>query len=107
MLADQTTRFEEALELLERAIAIPPADPATIDSIAWVQSKLGRYEEALQNLRSAFAAFPDPEVASHLGEVLWVMGREDEAVRVWEEALETTPDSELIKEAMERLQAPS
>ena len=104
MLADQTTRFEEALELLELAIAISPDDPAIIDSIAWVQYKLGRYGEALANLRRAFAAFPDHEVASHLGEVLWVMGREDEAIQVWQNALEATPDSELIKEAMERLQ---
>ena len=104
MLADQTTRFEEALELLELAIAISPDDPAIIDSIAWVQYKLGRYGEALANLGRAFAAFPDHEGASHLGEVLWVMGREDEAIQVWQNALEATPDSELIKEAMERLQ---
>jgi len=107
MLADQTTRFEEALELLERAIAISPDDPAIIDSIAWVQYKLGRYAESLANLRRAFVVFPDHEVASHLGEVLWVMGRKDEAVRVWEDALKATPDSELIKEAMERLQPQS
>lgn len=107
MLADQTDRFEEALELLERAIAIAPDDPAIIDSLAWVQYKLGRYPEALRNLRRAFAAFPDHEVASHLGEVLWVMGRKDEANQVWQDALTETPDSELIKEAMQRLQSES
>lgn len=107
MLADQTSRFDEALELLQRAIAISPDDPAIIDSLAWVQYKLGQYEDALTNLRRAFVAFPDHEVASHLGEVLWVMGREDEAIQVWQDALETTPDSELIKEAMERLQSQS
>lgn len=105
MLADQTTRFEEALELVERAIAIDPDDPAILDSLAWAQYKLGHYEEALQNLRKAFSSFPDDEVASHLGEVLWVMGREDEATQVWQNALEVEPDSELIKEAMDRLQA--
>jgi len=104
MLADQTTRFDEALELIERAIAISPDDPAIIDSLAWAQYKLGRYEDALANLRRAFAAFPDHEVASHLGEVLWIMGRKDEAASVWQDALETRPDSNLIKEAMERLQ---
>jgi tetratricopeptide (TPR) repeat protein len=105
MLADQTTRFEEALDLIERAIAIAPDDPAIIDSLAWTQYKLGRYEDALGNLRRAFAVFPDAEVASHLGEVLWQMGREDEATQVWEDALETQPDSELIKEAIERLRS--
>jgi len=104
MLADRTIRFEEAVELPELATSMSPDDPAIIDSVAWVQYKLGRYGEALSNLRRAFAAFPDHEVASHLGEVLWVMGRKDEAIQVWQDALETTPDSELIKEAMERLQ---
>ena len=104
MLADQTSRYQEALELVERAIAIAPEDPAILDSLAWAQYKLGHYEEALQNLRKAFSSFPDHEVASHLGEVLWMMGREDEAVRVWQDALAVEPDSELIKEAMDRLQ---
>ncbi|MDP6652529.1 MAG: tetratricopeptide repeat protein, partial [Gammaproteobacteria bacterium] len=103
MLADQTTRYAEALELIERAIAISPDDPAIIDSLAWAQYKLGRYEEALQNLRRAFAAFPDHEVASHLGEVLWMMGCQDEATQVWQDALEARPDSDLIREAIDRL----
>ena len=103
MLADRTDRFEEALDLLERAITISPDDPAIIDSLAWVQYKLGRYEESLSNLRRAFAAFPDHEVASHLGEVLWVLGRQREAMEVWEDALDETPDSPIIKEAMDRL----
>ncbi len=104
MLADQTTRYEEALELIERAIAISPDDPAIIDSLAWAQYKLGHYEDALENLRRAFAVFPDHEVASHLGEVLWMLGKEEEATQVWEEALEETPSSDLIKEAMGRFQ---
>lgn len=105
MLANQTERYEEALQLLERAIEIAPDDPAIIDSLAWAQYKLGRYDEALANLRRAYAAFPDHEVASHLGEVLWVMGREEDAIAVWRNALETRPDSELIREAVDRLQA--
>lgn len=107
MLADQTTRYEEALELLERAIALSPEDPAIIDSLAWAQYKLGHYEDALRNLRRAIAVFPDHEVASHLGEVLWMMGRRDEAMQVWQKALQERPDSELIKATMERLQSAS
>jgi len=102
MLADQTTRYEEALELTERAIAISPDDPAIIDSLAWAQYKLGDYEEALVNLRRAYRVFPDHAVASHLGEVLWMLERYEEAIKVWESALEETPDSELIKEVLER-----
>jgi tetratricopeptide (TPR) repeat protein len=84
MLADQTTRHGEALELIERAIAISPDDPAIIDSLGWALYKVARYEEALVQMRRAFAAFPDDEVASHLGEVLWALGRFDEAMRVWQ-----------------------
>ncbi len=104
MLADQTTRYEEALQLLERAIELNPGDPATTDSLAWAQYKLGRYDEALLNIRRAFATFPDPEVASHMGEILWMMGRRDEAMEVWQTALEGAPGDPLVTEAMERLQ---
>jgi len=104
MLADQTTRYEEALELIERAIAISPDEPSIIDSLGWALYKVGRYEEALVQMRRAFAAFPDDEVASHLGEVLWALVRFDEAMGVWQDALETDPESPLIAEAMERLQ---
>jgi tetratricopeptide (TPR) repeat protein len=104
MLADQTDRHAEALDLIERAIAISPEDPAIIDSLGWVQYKLGRYEEALANLQRAYELFPDPEVASHVGEVMWMMGREEQAKEVWRGALENQPDSELIQEVVKRLQ---
>ncbi|MBU15778.1 MAG: hypothetical protein CMQ14_11965 [Gammaproteobacteria bacterium] len=104
MLADQTDRHAEALDLIERAIAISPEDPAIIDSLGWVQYKLGRYEEALANLQRAYELFPDPEVASHVGEVMWMMGRAEQAKEVWRGALENQPDSELIQEVVERLQ---
>lgn len=101
-LADSTDRYDEALALLERAIAVSPEDPAIIDSLAWAQYKLGHYEEALANLERAYVVFPDPEVAAHLGEVLWAMGRRDEASRVWGNALRDAPDSDLLKTVIER-----
>ena len=104
-LADGPNRHEEALELLERAIEISPDDPAIIDSLAWAQYKLGRYEEALANLQRAYAAFPDPEVAAHLGEVLWAMGRQRDANRVWEASLADNPNAEIIIKTIERLRS--
>lgn len=103
MLADRTERYEEALELIERAIALEPEDPAIIDSLGWAQYKLGILGEALENLRRAYAAFPDHEVAAHLGEVLWVLDRREEAERIWEEALAENPESEYVLPTMERL----
>ena len=105
-LTVRTDRYQEALELIERAIAISPDDPAIIDSLGWVQYKLGQYEQSIVNLRRAFAAFPDHEVAAHLGEVLWVSGRQEEALQIWQAALENFPGSEFITDTMQRLQVP-
>ncbi|MBU2099012.1 MAG: tetratricopeptide repeat protein, partial [Gammaproteobacteria bacterium] len=105
-LTVRTSRYQDALDLIERAIAITPDDPAIIDSLGWVQYKLGMYDEAIENLRRAYAAFPDHEVAAHLGEVLWVSGQENEAMQVWQAALENFPDSNFVTEAMQRLQVP-
>ena len=105
MLATQTSRFEEANALIERAIRISPDDPAIIDSLAWVQYKLGRYETALKNIARAYERFPDPEVASHMGEILWALNRRQDANKIWGQALEQNPNSAIIIEAMERLQS--
>lgn len=105
MLADRTERYAEALDLIERAIALEPEDPAIIDSLGWAQYKLGILDEALENLRRAYAAFPDHEVAAHLGEVLWVLERREEAERIWREALAENPESEYVLPTMERLKS--
>ena len=102
-LADRGEKLEFALQLLERAIAISPEDPAIIDSLAWAQYKLGYFEEALANLERAFEVFPDPEVAAHLGEVLWALGRQREANRVWEDSLRDNPEAQVILRTIERL----
>jgi len=103
MLADRSERYEEALSLIERAIAVEPDDPAIIDSLGWAQYKLGMLDEALANLQRAYAAFPDDEVAAHLGEVLWMLGRQGEAEQIWAEALARDPASEHVLPTMERL----
>ena len=103
MLADRTERYAEALALIERAIALEPEDPAIIDSLGWAQYKLGILDQALANLRRAYAAFPDHEVAAHLGEVLWALEQHEEAERIWEEALAENPASEYVLPTMRRL----
>lgn len=98
-----TDRYEEALSLIERAIALEPDDPAIIDSLGWVQFKLGQLDDALYNLERAYEQFPNHEVAAHLGEVLWVRGERERAMTIWQDALEDEPDSEYVNDAMDRL----
>lgn len=102
-LATRTDRYDEALALIEKALAIRPQDAAIIDSMGWVSFKLGRLDEALAYLRKAFAIFPDPEVAAHLGEVLWVRGQQQEAKDIWQGSLQQHPDSQFVKDTMKRL----
>jgi Flp pilus assembly protein TadD len=104
-LADRTNRYQEAYELIQRAFELAPEDPAIIDSLGWVQYRLGMLEEAHKNLVHAYELFPDPEVAAHLGEVLWVIGERNEATRVWRNALEVEPNSSHIMNVMQRLNA--
>jgi tetratricopeptide (TPR) repeat protein len=104
-LTVHTTRYEEAHELILRAIKLNPGDPATIDSLGWVSFRLGKYDEALKHLRNALSKLPDPEVAAHLGEVLWVTGQQEEATSVWQSILKNDPENTTIKQTMERLKA--
>jgi tetratricopeptide (TPR) repeat protein len=103
-LADQTDRYEEALALIERALAIRPDEPAFIDSMGWVLFKLGRLDEALIQLERAYKLFSNDEVASHLGEVLWSLGEERKAKKVWREAIKKTPDSPYLLDVYKRFE---
>jgi tetratricopeptide (TPR) repeat protein len=104
-LADHTDRYEEAYALIHQALSIEPNDPSIIDSMGWVHYRLGNYDEALLRLREAMKAFPDHEIAAHLGEVLWVTGETDEARAVWSQGLELNPNSAIIPSVMQRLEA--
>ena len=104
-LTNHTQRYEEAADLIERALVLSPDDPAILDSLGWVYYKLGQYSESEALLREAHNAFPDPEVAAHLGEVLWVQGRQFEARDVWRDGLSRVPDHPIILETLKRLGA--
>jgi len=102
-LSDRTTRYAEAKALIEKAHQINPDDPAVLDSLGWVNYRLGNLPEAERLLRQAFAAFPDHEVAAHLGEVLWAAGKQREARQVWIKALNDQPDSPILRATVLRL----
>ncbi|WP_252178967.1 tetratricopeptide repeat protein [Endozoicomonas sp. 4G] len=103
-LADRTDRYEEARELIEKAYALDKDDPAILDSMGWVQYRLGNHQAALVYLQDAYEKYPDHEVAAHLGEVLWALGRKAEAQALWDKALQKTPDSDILKKTRERLE---
>ncbi len=102
-LADRTNRYQEAYELIKRAAELAPTDPAIMDSLGWVQYKLGMHREAKAMLEKAYKLYPDPEVAAHLGEVLWVLGEKSAATKLWRAALTTQPDSVYVRNTIQRL----
>lgn len=102
-LATLTDRLTEAHELIRRASEASPEDPAIMDSLGWVEYRLGNLEVALTYLRRAYEKYPDHEVAAHLGEVLWQLGEREQAWTVWQEALQQRQDSKILRETMQRL----
>ena len=101
-LADRTDRYEEAYALIKRAFELKPDDHYIVDSMGWILHRLGRHREALEQLRRAMSIRPDPEIAAHLGEVLWVLGEMVEARKVWEAALRETPDDKRLLDVIKR-----
>lgn len=102
-LADRTDRYVEALEYIRRALALKPEDYYILDSMGWVQYRLGNNDSAINYLQQAYERRKDIDIAAHLGEVLWVSGRRDEAERVWRQGLELEGDTDLITQTMQRL----
>ena len=104
-LADRTDRYAEAHALIERALKASPDDFYILDSMGWVLFKLGKPADALPYLNRAYRLRKDPEVAAHLGEVLWVLGRRDEARARWDEAGKRNPENPKLTETRKRLES--
>jgi tetratricopeptide (TPR) repeat protein len=103
-LADRNVRLAEARTLVEQALKLAPTDPFITDCMGWVEFRLGNLEAALAHLQRAYAQRPDTEIAAHLGEVLWVTGRREEAQRIWREGREREADNDVLRETLRRLQ---
>ncbi len=102
-LADRNQRLPEARALIETAHKLAPQDPFILDSLGWVLHRLGQNEEALGYLQRSFELRPDGEIAAHLGEVLWLLGRQDEARTLWANALRDHPKNEVLQSTVKRL----
>jgi len=101
-LVDRTNKLDEGYKLIERAHKLSPADPFIMDSMGWALFRLGRLDEAEDYLVRAFAERPDPEIAAHLGEVLFAKGQPQKAREVWQSQIKTSPDHPLLLETMRR-----
>ncbi len=102
-LADRTDRLREARNLIERALEKEPDNAAIIDSMGWVLFRQGEPEEALPHLERAWEMIRDPEVAAHLGETLWALGRREAARGILQEAYDEFPGSEPLRDTLQRL----
>lgn len=89
--ADRNIRIDEARQLLDKALSLAPEDPFILDSMGWVLYRQGDFPGALSHLQKAYGKKPDAEIAAHLGEVLWMLGRQDEARALWRDALKRHP----------------
>ena len=100
--AERNIRLEEAKKLIDRAVELAPNDPFILDSKGWVLFRLGNQQAALDVLGQAFSIRADPEIAAHLGEVLWVLGRQAEARTTWDKARREHPENEALTETIKR-----
>lgn len=104
-LADRVGRYEEAEHLIRAAYNLQPEEASIIDSMGWVAFRQGRLREAEDFLRDALARDNNPEIAAHLGEVLWTSEQKEEALNIWNTALVTDPENEVLIETMQRFGA--
>jgi len=101
-MLERNIRLNEAMKLVEKANQLAPDDAAILDSMGWGYYLLGKLDKSVVFMRRAYTAYPDPEVAAHLGEVLWKQGQKEEAKVTWQENLKKNPDSEALKAVMKK-----
>lgn len=103
-LVDRTDRLQEGLALIEKAHKLSPHDPFILDSVGWAHFRLGNLTESENFLRRALSERADPEIAAHLGEVLWARGQREQAREIWRTHLKDAPDHPVLLETIKRLE---
>jgi len=103
--ADRNMKLSDAKKLIERAVALAPNDHYILDSLGWVYYRLNDLKKAEKYLREAYNVQQDPEIAAHLGEVLWKLGQYEEAKQVWDQGLNAHPDNETLLATTQRFKS--
>lgn len=102
-LLDNAGRYEESEKYLLQALKLRPNEAVIMDSYGWLQFKQGKHESALGYLEQAYAKQQEPEIAAHLAEVLWVLGRKDEALKIYTKAVKKAPEDEYLLDFQKRI----
>ena len=102
-LAERNIRLNEAHQFITQALALAPEDPFIMDSMGWVLYRQGKLNEALSTLQNAYKLKADPEIAAHLGEVLWTLNRKEDARLLLKDAAKKNPDNEVLGSAIKKL----
>ncbi|MGA7750725.1 MAG: tetratricopeptide repeat protein [Gallionella sp.] len=103
-LLERNERIPEAVSLVEKALQLAPDDASIMDSVGWGYYRSGKLDDSVKMLRRAFASNPDPEIAAHLGEVLWMRGDKEEAKKIWQGSLKANPDNVPLQTAIKKFE---
>ena len=101
--ADRNIKLDDAKKYIEIALSIDPQNHYILDSMGWVYFRLGNYDIAYEFITKAYTIQEDPEIAAHLGEVLWKQGKQNEAISIWQSSLEKFPENSILIETKNRL----
>lgn len=102
-LVERGEKLDEALTMIERAVAAQPQNGAIVDSLGWVLFQLGQYEDAVVHLENAAALEAvDPVINDHLGDAYWAVGRTIEAEFQWNRALSFLEEGDETAERIRR-----
>ena len=104
-LADRNIKLDLAKQMIDKALTLTPDDHFMIDSLGWVYYRLGKLDLAIEQLRRAYSIQADPEIAAHLGEVLWQQGKIEEAKKIWQDALKENADNEVLLTVIKKFNA--
>lgn len=101
-LVDRSKRVDEGYALITRALKLAPDDAFILDSMGWALYRMGKLDDSVDYLQRALKGRADPEIAAHLGEVLWAKGEQAHARTVWQSQLQATPDNPMLLETVRR-----